>query len=113
MIRIERTTISILYFSRKNTPLTPKNPKIEPTHDVHDAVGPKIAPIIPEITLNPPRLMVDLVRAFFNSRLITKRFIVKESEVSNERITSKNQSFRVKIEVWKENVFPGIFLTGM
>lgn len=101
------------YRNNNRIPPTPKNPKIEPTQDAQDAVGPKIEPITPVRRLNPPRPIVDDFKLFFNSRLITKKFIVSEVAVRVERIISKNQSLRVKIEIWKEKVLPGTFLTGI
>ncbi|OGM13011.1 hypothetical protein A2141_05115 [Candidatus Woesebacteria bacterium RBG_16_40_11] len=96
---IESKSIICLYFSKSNTPPKPKNPKIDPTQEAQDAVGPKIEPNIPDKVLKLLRPTVAVLREFFNSFLITKIFIVKEREVRLESKTSKNQSFRVKMEI--------------
>ncbi len=101
-----------LYLSRKNLPPTPKKPKIELTQDAHEA-EPKIEPITPDKTPNPPWPAVVTLCELLKLPLITKKFIIRETAVRKDSVIRNIQSLKVKIDIWKENVLPGMFFTGI
>lgn len=84
-----------------------------PTQEAQVAVGPKIEPRTPDKTPTPPLPIFEGLAIFFRSFLITKIFIDSVSAVRVESVIKRNQSFRVKIEIWNAKVLPGIFFTGI